>query len=99
MFDFSNPAAKPQLVERKPKAPVHKKRRRVGTYTREERKQIVFLFDKYKDDVDYVAERCGIFGCQRADVLAIVLGETRRKGPGIEPDSASGNVVPIRKIA
>ncbi len=64
---------------------VQGKRKRVGSLKNEERSRIVFLFDHSGGDADYVADRCGVIGIQRADVLAVVLAETRRKGPGTAP--------------
>jgi hypothetical protein len=60
------------------------RRKRVSALTPAERRQIVYLFDAWAGDADHVADRCGIVGVQRADVLAVVLAETR-KGPQQSP--------------
>lgn len=60
------------------------RRKRVTSLTPEQRRTIVYLFDALSGDYDAVAQRCGILGVQRADVLAIVLADTR-KGPQSEP--------------
>jgi hypothetical protein len=84
MPDPINQEPKPQPIRPKRLSPVHRKRRkRVSALTTDERKRIVFLFD-WNGDPDYVAERCGIIGVQRGDVLAVVLMDTRRRGPGWE---------------
>ncbi len=64
---------------------VQRSRKRVTSLTAEERRRIVFLFDATGGDYDQVADRCEIPGVQRADVLAIVLDDTRRKGPNTAP--------------
>ncbi|HXS98770.1 MAG TPA: hypothetical protein VN736_29440 [Candidatus Limnocylindrales bacterium] len=60
-------------------------RKRTGSFTAEQKRRIIFLFDQTNGDADYAAERCGVVGVQRADVLAIVLADTRRKQPQGSP--------------
>lgn len=62
------------MPERKPILNVHN-RQRVPSLKPEKRREIVALFDM-TDDYDAVAERCCV---QRADVLAVVLADTRRR--------------------
>lgn len=82
------------MAETKPKAPVHK-RKRVPSLSPEKRREIVALFD-ITDDYDYVAERCLV---QRADVLAVVLADTRKRGPAPGPGLANLIRFPVRGAA
>jgi hypothetical protein len=60
------------------------RRKRVTQLTPDEKRRIIFLFDASGGDYDQAADRCGIPGLQRADVLAIVLADMRR-GPERAP--------------
>lgn len=69
-----------QSTENKRKNPVHAtKRKRVRNLLPKLMREIPALFDLLQGDYDRVAEDCGV---QRADVLAVVLLDTRRKMPG-----------------
>ncbi len=67
-------ARAPQAVEM-PR--VKSVRTRVSSLRRDQRRVICDLFDDCGGDADYTAERCGIIGVQRGDVLAVVLADTR----------------------
>lgn len=75
------PALPAQAAEKKRLNPVHK-RKRVRNLMPELRRQIPTLFDLTLGDYDRVAEDLGV---PRADVLAVVLLDTRRKQPGTAP--------------
>lgn len=64
-----------QPIERKPIQRV--RRTRVMSLSAEEHRRIIYLFDHSGGDADYAADRCGVIGIQRADVLAIALWQTR----------------------
>lgn len=96
MPESINPDQKPERKGPKSIPCVRAKRKRVSALTSDQRKQITWLFDHWQGDADHVADRCGIIGVQRADVLAVVLADTRRKGPEWEQ---GGAVLPIRRIA
>ena len=73
------------MQERKQLFAVQRGRKRVNSLSVEQRKQVVYLFDHANGDVDQVADRCGIIGIQRGDVLAIVLAETRKQPQSTPP--------------
>ena len=73
---------KPEVVQKiKAKHVQRLRRKRVMSLTQDERKQIVYLFDHSGGDADYVTQAVSFAVLQRADVLAVVLAETRRRGP------------------
>jgi hypothetical protein len=89
------PLIPPDTAEKKRANPVHK-RKRVRNLMPELRRQIPALFDITGGDYDRVAEDLGV---PRADVLAVVLHDTRRKQPGTAPAAARPFVLQQRKGA
>lgn len=73
----------------------HVRRKRIPGLTDDKKREIITLWDMTGCDYDYVAERCMV---QRADVLAVVLADTRRKAPQPSP-AISGRVIEFRRTA
>lgn len=88
------PLIRREPAEKKRMNPVHK-RKRVRNLMPELRRQIPALFDITGGDYDRVAEDLGV---PRADVLAVVLHDTRRKQPGTAPSVGARPFV-VRRTA
>lgn len=82
-----------QAPEKKRYRNVRKAARRFTAIDRDERREILALWDMTRDP-DYVGDRCGV---QRAHVLTAVLDRLWDMRMGPQP--APGAVVPIRRTA